>query len=55
MEPARILLAILFPPLVAYLEKGTTTQFYLNVGLTMLFYVPGLFHVFVLMLLAKKS
>lgn len=40
----RILIAILLPPLGVFLEVGLRTQFWLNVLLTLLGYVPGIIH-----------
>lgn len=40
----RILLAILLPPLGVFLQVGLGTQFWLNVLLTLLGYIPGIIH-----------
>jgi len=40
----RVLLSILLPPLGVFLQEGIGTQFWLNVLLTLLGYVPGLVH-----------
>ncbi|MCA8909618.1 MAG: YqaE/Pmp3 family membrane protein [Rhodospirillaceae bacterium] len=40
----RIVLAILLPPLGVFLEVGLTKQFWLNVLLTLLGYLPGIVH-----------
>ena len=40
----RILIAILLPPLGVFLEVGLRFQFWLNVLLTFLGYVPGIIH-----------
>lgn len=40
----RILIAILLPPLGVFLEVGLTGQFWLNILLTLLGYVPGIVH-----------
>jgi uncharacterized membrane protein YqaE (UPF0057 family) len=40
----RILLSILLPPLGVFLQEGIGTQFWINVLLTLLGYVPGLVH-----------
>lgn len=44
MDIIRILLAILLPPLGVFLQVGLTTQFWINVILTILGYVPGIVH-----------
>jgi uncharacterized membrane protein YqaE (UPF0057 family) len=40
----RILLSILVPPLGVFWQVGLTRQFWLNVLLTILGYIPGLAH-----------
>ena len=40
----KILLAVLLPPLGVALEVGLTRQFWLNVLLTLLGFVPGVVH-----------
>lgn len=44
MDILRILLAILLPPLGVFLQVGLGLQFWLNVLLTLLGYVPGIIH-----------
>ncbi len=39
-----IILSILLPPLAAFLVVGLTTQFWINLILTLLGWVPGLVH-----------
>ena len=43
-DVVRILLAILLPPVGVYLQVGFGFQFWLNVLLTILGYVPGIIH-----------
>lgn len=40
----RILLAIILPPVGVALQVGFTTQFWINVILTILGYIPGIIH-----------
>ncbi len=40
----RIIVAILLPPLGVFLEVGIGAQFWLNILLTLLGYIPGLVH-----------
>lgn len=40
----RILLAILLPPLGVFLQVGLGLQFWLNILLTLLGYIPGIVH-----------
>lgn len=44
MDVVRILLAILLPPLGVFLQVGIGLQFWLNILLTLLGYVPGIIH-----------
>ncbi|WOI53928.1 YqaE/Pmp3 family membrane protein [Parvularcula sp. LCG005] len=40
----RILVAILLPPLGVFLQEGIKTQFWINLVLTLLGYIPGIIH-----------
>jgi uncharacterized membrane protein YqaE (UPF0057 family) len=44
MDLIRILLAILLPPLGVFLQVGLGWQFWLNILLTLLGYIPGVVH-----------
>lgn len=44
MDVIRILLSILIPPLGVFLQVGIGIQFWLNLLLTLLGYVPGVIH-----------
>lgn len=44
MDLIRILLAIVLPPLGVFLQVGVGLQFWLNILLTLLGYVPGIVH-----------
>lgn len=44
MDTIRILLAILLPPLGVFLQVGIGLQFWLNILLTILGYIPGIVH-----------
>ena len=44
MDILRIILAILLPPLGVFLQVGIGPQFWLNVVLTILGYIPGIIH-----------
>ena len=48
----RIVLAILLPPLGVLLEVGLGKQFWLNLLLTLLGYIPGIVHA--VYIIAKK-
>lgn len=43
-DPLKVLLAILLPPLGVFMEVGLTGQFWLNLLLTLLGYIPGIIH-----------
>lgn len=40
----KILLAVLLPPVGVFMEVGLGLQFWLNILLTMLGYIPGIIH-----------
>lgn len=44
MDILRIILSILLPPLGVFLQVGFSGQFFLNILLTLLGYIPGLVH-----------
>lgn len=44
MDLIRILLSILLPPLGVFLQVGIGPQFWLNILLTLLGYIPGIVH-----------
>lgn len=44
MDILRILLAILLPPLGVFLQVGIGPQFWINILLTLLGYIPGIVH-----------
>ena len=44
MDLLRIILAVALPPLGVFLQVGLRPQFWLNILLTLLGYVPGIIH-----------
>jgi|SRR4051812_45538939 uncharacterized membrane protein YqaE (UPF0057 family) len=44
MDVIRILIAILLPPLGVFLQVGIGLQFWVNILLTILGYIPGIIH-----------
>lgn len=44
MDPIRILFAILLPPVGVFLQVGLGLQFWINILLTILGYIPGIVH-----------
>ncbi|HAA28503.1 MAG TPA: YqaE/Pmp3 family membrane protein [Cyanobacteria bacterium UBA8553] len=52
MDVVRIIIAILLPPLGVFLQVGIGVDFWINILLTLLGYVPGLVHA--IWIIAKK-
>jgi uncharacterized membrane protein YqaE (UPF0057 family) len=44
MDILRIILAIILPPLGVFMQVGLGGQFWLNILLTLLGYIPGIIH-----------
>lgn len=44
MDLIRIILSVIIPPLGVFFQVGLGGQFWLNVLLTLLGYIPGLIH-----------
>ena len=44
MDVIRIICAVLLPPLGVFLQVGFGLQFWLNILLTLLGYIPGIIH-----------
>ena len=44
MDLLRIVIAILLPPLGVFLQVGIGMQFWINIVLTILGYIPGIVH-----------
>ncbi|EXJ77198.1 plasma membrane proteolipid 3 [Capronia epimyces CBS 606.96] len=40
----KIILAIILPPLGVFLERGCNADFFINILLTILGYIPGIIH-----------
>ncbi len=40
----RVVLSVLLPPVGVFLQEGIGTQFWINILLTLLGYIPGLVH-----------
>ena len=53
MDIVRILLAILLPPLGVFLQVGIGLQFWVNILLTILGYIPGIIHAIYIILKYK--
>ena len=55
MDILRILLSILLPPVGVALQVGITTQFWINVLLTLFGYIPGIIHALWVILSRKDA
>ena len=44
MDILKLIFAILLPPLGVFLEVGIKPQFWINILLTLLGYIPGIIH-----------
>ncbi|WFB36660.1 YqaE/Pmp3 family membrane protein [Kiritimatiellota bacterium B12222] len=44
MDIVKLIFAILLPPLGVFLEVGIKPQFWINILLTLLGYIPGIIH-----------
>lgn len=44
MDIVKLILAILLPPVGVFMEVGLSAQFFLNILLTLLGYIPGIIH-----------
>lgn len=53
MELAKIILSVLLPPLGVFIEVGIGKQFWINIVLTLLGYLPGVVHA--VWVIAKSS
>jgi len=51
----KIILAILLPPVAAYLQVGATKHLWINIILTLLWGIPGMIHALWLVLTDQKA
>jgi uncharacterized membrane protein YqaE (UPF0057 family) len=51
----KIILAIILPPVGAFLQVGVTTHFWINIALTLLGGIPGVIHALWLVLTGKTG
>ncbi|MCC7407962.1 MAG: YqaE/Pmp3 family membrane protein [Phycisphaeraceae bacterium] len=54
MTIVKIILALLLPPVAAFLQVGVTKHFWINLVLSLLFFVPGVIHALWLVLTDQK-
>ncbi|MFA5088917.1 MAG: YqaE/Pmp3 family membrane protein [Candidatus Omnitrophota bacterium] len=55
MKILKIILAIVLPPVAAFLQVGLTTHLWINIILSLLFVFPGSIHALWLVLTDKKK
>lgn len=55
MKVVKIILAIILPPVAAFMQVGLTTHFWINIVLSLLFVLPGIIHALWLVLSDKKK
>ncbi len=53
MDILRLICAIVLPPVGVFLQVGFTKQFFLNILLTVLGYIPGIIHAVYIILKVK--
>lgn len=54
MQILKIILAIILPPVAAFMQVGLTKQFWINLVLCLLFVIPGIIHALWLVLTDQK-
>ncbi len=55
MQVLKIILAIILPPVAAYLQVGISTHLWVNIILTLLGGIPGIIHALWLVLTNQKG
>lgn len=55
MKLVKIILAIVLPPVAAFMQVGLTKHFWINLILTLCFAVPGIIHALWLVMTDKKA
>ena len=55
MKIVKILLSIFLPPVAAFLQVGVSTHFWINIILTLISGIPGIFHALWLVLTDRKA
>lgn len=55
MQALKIILAILLPPVAAYMQAGISTHFWINIALTLLGGLPGVIHALWLVFTDRKK
>lgn len=43
-DPIKLIFAVIFPPIGVFMETGFSGKFFLNILLTLLGFIPGVFH-----------
>ena len=55
MKVLKIILAIILPPVAAYMQVKITAHFWVNIVLTIFFFLPGIIHALWLVLTDKQQ
>jgi len=55
MQLLLAILAVLLPPLAVFLKVGVTKHFWINLVLTLLFWLPGVIHAFLVVFDSIKT
>ena len=55
MQLLLAILAVLLPPLAVFLKVGLTKHFWINLILTLLFWLPGVIHAFLVVFDSIKT
>lgn len=55
MKVVKIILALFLPPVAAFMQVGFTTHFWINLVLSLCFFLPGVIHALWLVATDKKS
>mgnify|MGYP001381338317 FL=1 len=50
----KVILAIVIPPVAAFMQVGLSKHFWINIVLCLFFYLPGIIHALWLVLTNKK-
>ncbi len=55
MQILKIILAILLPPVAAFMQVGATKHLWINIVLTLIWFIPGMIHALWLVLTNKNA
>ena len=55
MKIVKLILCVFFPPVAVALQVGATTHLWINIALSIYFFIPGIVHAFYVVLTDKKG